>query len=95
LDAITTIDLPDWPKFKAVIKEFKLIKQLPKGEKLFMRTSPTCTYGPLDLIPFAWAIYYWLIIDANTHVLSSIITTNVGVLKPNIVTSNLESNAAI
>jgi hypothetical protein len=37
---------------------------------------------------------YWLI-DANTHVLSPLITTNVGVVKPNIVTTNFETNAAI
>jgi hypothetical protein len=35
------------------------------------------------------------LIDTNTHVLSPIITTNVGVLKPNIIPANLETNAAI
>ena len=49
-----------------------------------MRTSPTCTYDPLDLIPSTWPISFWLI-DANTPVLSPLLTTNVGNLKPNIV----------
>ena len=34
-------------------------------------------------------------IDANTHVLSSIIISNVGVLKPDIVANNLETHAPI
>jgi hypothetical protein len=70
------------------------MKHLPKEKKVFMRTSPTFTYDPPNLIPSAWAIYY-LLIDANTHILSRMITTNVGVLKPNVVTDNLETNAAI
>ena len=59
-----------------------------------MRTSPTCTHDPPDLIPSAWVINYWLI-DANTPVLSPLITTNVGVLKPRIGTTKLEVNATI
>ncbi len=51
LDTRAVIVLPNWPKFKAVTKELKLIKQLPKGEKLFMRTTPTSTYDPPGLIP--------------------------------------------
>ena len=42
--------LPDWPKFKAVTKEMKLINQLPKGEKVFTRTTPTRTYVPPILL---------------------------------------------
>ena len=59
LDTKAVIVLPDWPKFKAVAKELKLIKQLPKGEKVFMRTTSTCTYEPLDSITSAWVINYW------------------------------------
>jgi hypothetical protein len=94
LDTSTVFVLPDWPKFKAVTKELKLFKRYSKGKKLFVRTSPTCTYDPPDLIPSAWVINYWLI-DGNTAVLSPMIPTNVGILKPNIVTTNLETNAAI
>jgi hypothetical protein len=61
---------------------------------MYMRTSLTCTYDPPDLIPSAWVINYWPI-DANTHVLSPLITTNVGILKPNILTTILETNASI
>ena len=61
---------------------------------MFMRTSPTGTYDPLDLIPSTWIINYCFI-DTNTRVLSPIITTNVGVIKPNIVKTNLETNATI
>jgi hypothetical protein len=61
---------------------------------VFIKSSPTCTYDPLNNIPFAWNINYWFI-DKNTHVLLPIITTNVGVLKPAIFTTNLETNAVI
>ena len=50
LDTKVAIVLPDWPKFKAVTNESKLIKQLPKGKEVFMRTSPTCIYGPPILL---------------------------------------------
>jgi hypothetical protein len=43
LETRAVIVLRDWPKFKALTKELKLSKQLPKGEKVFMRTSLTCT----------------------------------------------------
>ena len=66
LDTKAVIILLDWPKFKAVTKELKLIKRLPKGEDVFMRTTPTSTYGPPDIITFAWVINYWLI-DATTY----------------------------
>ena len=56
LDTKAVIILPYWPKFKAVTKELKLIKRLPKGEKVFMRTIPTCTYEPPDIITSAWII---------------------------------------
>jgi len=46
LDTKAMIVLPNWPEFEAVTKELKLVKQLSKGEKVFMRTSPTCTYEP-------------------------------------------------
>jgi hypothetical protein len=95
LDTRAVIIQPGWLKLKAVTKELKLINQLPKGEKVLVRTSPTGTYDPLGLIPYAWAINYWLI-DANTRVLSPIITNHVGVLnKPNIVTANLGANVGI
>jgi len=86
LDTKAVIVLPNWPKFKAVIKELKLIKQLPKGEKLFMRTTTLGTYDPPDLITHVWVINYWLI-DANTLVLSPLMNTCVGALKPNISTT--------
>ncbi len=60
-DTRAFIVLPDWPKFKAVTKELKLIKQLPKGERVFMRTTPAGTYDPPDLIPTVWPINFWLI----------------------------------
>jgi hypothetical protein len=59
-----------------------------------MRTTPTCAYEPPDIITFAWVINYWLI-DTNTHVLSPLMNTSVSTLKPNIVTTQLEANAAI
>jgi len=94
LDTKAIIVLPDWPIFKEVTKELKLFKKLPKGDKVFMRTTPTSTYEPPDLITFAWVINYWLI-DANTHVLSPLTNISVGTLKPKIVTTQLEANAAI
>ena len=88
------IVLPDWPKFKAVTMEFKSTKQLHKGEKVFMRTTPSGTYESPDVITHACVINYCLI-DANTHVLSPLMNTCVSTLKPDIVTTRLEANAAI
>ena len=51
LDTRTFVILPDRPKFKTIINKLKLIKRLHKGEKVFMRTSLTCTYDPPDLFP--------------------------------------------
>ena len=59
-----------------------------------MRTTPTRTYEPLDIIISAWVINYWLI-DANTHVLSPLTNTSVNTRKPNIVTTHLEAIKAI
>jgi hypothetical protein len=86
--------LLDWPKFKAMTKDYILIKQLPKGEKVFMRTTPTCTYDPPVLSTFAWVLHYWLI-DASASVLSPTIATNLSLLKPIIVITKLKSYAAI
>jgi hypothetical protein len=86
LDTKAVIILQNWSKFKAVTKELKLGKILPKGKKVFMRTTPTCTYEPPDIITFVWIINSWLI-DANTHVLSPLTNTSVNTLKPNIVTT--------
>jgi hypothetical protein len=94
LETRAVIVLPDWPEFKALTKELKLIKRLPKGEKVFMRTSPTSTYVPSDLLPSIWSVHFWLI-DANTLVLSSLLTTNVNNLKPNFVKIEPELEAVI
>ena len=59
-----------------------------------MRTTPTGTYDPPDIITSAWGINYWLI-DANTHVLSPLMKTSVITRMPSIVTIQLEANAAI
>jgi hypothetical protein len=70
------IALSDCQKFKATTRELKLIKQLPKGEKVFIRTTLPGTYDPLDHIISARANNYWLI-DVNPHVLLPSIATNV------------------
>jgi hypothetical protein len=88
------IGLPDWPKFKTLTKELKLIKRIPKGEKVFMRTSPTGTYVPSDLLPSIWPVNFWLI-DATTLVLSPLLTTNVNNLKPSIVETESKFEATI
>jgi hypothetical protein len=59
-----------------------------------MRATPTCTFEPPNIITSAWAINYWLI-DANTPVLSLLMNTSDTTLKPNIITTQLEANAAI
>jgi hypothetical protein len=84
LDTRAVIVLSDKPKFKAITKELKLIKRLPKGEMVFMRTSPTSTYDPTDLSLSTWPINSWLT-DANTPIVSTLLTTHVSTLKPNIV----------
>jgi len=51
LETRAVIVLTDWPKFKALTKDLKLIKRLPKGEKVLMMTSLLGTYAPSDLLP--------------------------------------------
>jgi hypothetical protein len=58
-----------------------------------MRTSPTGTYVPSDLLPTIWPVIFWLI-DANTLVLSPLLTTNVNNPKPRIVKIEPELEAA-
>ncbi len=94
MDIRAVIVLPDWPKFTKITKELKLIKQLPKGEKVFMRTTPTSNYHPPNLIPTVWPINFWLI-DASTSVLSPLLNTDASILKPNVVTNELNSEVAI
>ncbi len=57
-----------------------------------MRTTPIGTYEPHDLISFAWG---FLLIDANTPILSPLTTPNVNVPKPNIDATKLEPNVTI
>ena len=57
---------------------------------MFMRTTPTGTNEPLGLITVVWVINYWLIY-ANKLVLSPLMSTSVGALKPNVVTAKLKS----
>ena len=56
LDTKVAIVFPYWPKFKVLTKDLKLIKQLPKGKKVCMRTTPIGTYDPPDNITSAWVI---------------------------------------
>ena len=58
LDTKAVIVLTEWPKIKEETKELKLIKQLLEGEKVFIKTIPTCTYEPPDIITLAWVINY-------------------------------------
>ena len=95
LDTKAIVILAYSPKIKAVTKELKFIKRLPKGEKVFMKTTPTGTYEPPDIIiTSTWVIRFWLI-DAITPILSPLTNTSVNTLKPNIVTTQLEANEAI
>ena len=59
-----------------------------------MKSTQTGTYEPPDIITSTWVINY-LLIDTNTHVLSPLMNTSVKTLKPNIVTTQLEANAAM
>jgi hypothetical protein len=59
-----------------------------------MRTTPSTTYDPLDLIPTAWSINF-VLIDANTPVLSPLLTAYANNLKPTIITTELKPGAAI
>ena len=94
LDTEAVIILLVWPEFKAVAKELQLFEQLPKGEKMCMKTTPTGTYEPPDHITVAWVINYHLIY-ANTHILSPLMNTSIITLKPTIVTTQLEASATI
>ena len=94
MDTGAVVVLPDRPKFQTLTKELKLIKRLPKGERVFMRTSPTCTYDPPDILPSTWPINFWLI-DENTPILSPLLITNVSNLKPNIARIESKHEEAI
>ena len=59
-----------------------------------MRTISTGSYHPLDLITFAWVVNFALI-DTNIHMLAPSLTTDGSVLKPILVTVELEPNKAI
>ena len=59
-----------------------------------MRTTPTGTYEPPDIITSAWGNNYQLIY-ANTLVLSPLMNTRVSTIKPNIVNTQLKANVAI
>ncbi len=61
-----------------------------------MRITPTYTYDPHDLSTYAWVVNFRLI-DANTHVLSPSMTTNVHDLnpKPSIASLKLKSKTSI
>ena len=61
---------------------------------MFMKTSPTYTYDPFYLIPSTWSIHFWLI-DANTHVLSPLLTTNASHLKHGIVKVESEPEVSL
>ena len=61
---------------------------------MFTRTSPTCTYVPLDLLPSIWPVSFWLI-DANTPILSTLLANNVNNLKPSIVKAESKLEATI
>jgi hypothetical protein len=94
LDTRAVVVLPYWQKFKTFAKELKLIKQLPKGERVFMRTSPTGCYDPPDLFPSTWPINFRLI-DTYTTILSPLLTTNASNLKPNIVRIKSKPEAVV
>ncbi len=59
-----------------------------------MRTTPTGTYDPPDLIPTVWPIIFGLI-DASTPVLSPLLNTYASNLKPKVVTNELNPQVAI
>jgi hypothetical protein len=61
---------------------------------VFMRTSPIATYVPSDLLPSIWPMNSRLI-DANTPVLSPLLTTNVSNLKPKIVKIEVEPETIV
>jgi hypothetical protein len=58
LDTKAIIGLQDWLNFKAVTNELKFFKQLPRGEKMFMRATPLGTYETPDISTFAWMFNY-------------------------------------
>ena len=63
MDTKAVIDLPNWHVYKAITKEFKLPRQIPIGEKIFMKPTTKGSYNPPNSIEFVWAINYWVIED--------------------------------
>ena len=54
----SVIVLPDWPQFKPLNKDLKLLRQILVGEKVFVRPSPTGNYDGIDGIKCTWRINY-------------------------------------
>ncbi len=60
--------MPNWPVYKAITKELKLLRQIPIGEPIFMRPATTSSYDPPDVIKSIWVINYW-VIDVDTPIM--------------------------
>ena len=53
-DTKAVIVLPNWPVYKAITQKLKLLRQIPKGENVFMRPTTTGIYDPHDFIKSIW-----------------------------------------
>jgi hypothetical protein len=70
MNTTAVIVLPNWPCYKAITKELKLLRQIPIGEPIFMRPTLTGSYDPLDVIKSIWVINYW-VIDVDTPIMDT------------------------
>ena len=83
MDTKAVIVLPNWPVYKAITKELKLLRQIPKGESVFMRPTSTGIYDPPDFIKSIWVINYW-VIDVDTPIMA---TTPAIIIEGDLTTS--------
>jgi len=67
MDNKAVIVLRNWLVYKAITKELKLMRQIPKGENVFMRPTTTGSYDTPDFLKSIWVIHYW-VIDADTPI---------------------------
>ncbi len=70
MDTKAVIVLPNQPVYKAITKELKLLRQIPIGDPIFIRSTTTGSYDPPDVIKSIWVINYW-VIDVDTPIMAT------------------------
>jgi len=70
METKAVIVLPNGLVYKAITKELKLLRQIPKGENVFMRSTIIGSYDPPDFIKSIWVMEYW-VIEVDTPIIAT------------------------